>query len=123
MLEGHKLGTVARPFFSGKIRILHNVHKLCTLHIGLFLDFGGSNRLDIAYCGSPNCFSTCGTGFSSCMINQVCIMCINCAKKCKIVHIGLFLDFGGSKQLDIAYCSSPNCFSTCGTGFSSCMIN
>ena len=50
---------------------------------GLFLDFGGSNRLDIAYDGSPKCFSTYGSGYRSCKINQVCIMCINCAKKCK----------------------------------------
>ena len=40
------------------------------VHIGLFLDFGDSNRLDIAYCGSPNCFSTCGAGFSP-FINPV----------------------------------------------------
>ena len=51
---------------------------------GLFLDFGGSDRLDIAYDDSPKCFSTYGSGLRSCTINQVCIMCINCAKRAKI---------------------------------------
>ena len=32
-----------------------------------------------------------------------CTMCINCAH----MHIGLFLNFGGSDQLDIAYDGSP----------------
>ena len=45
-----------------------------------FLNFGGSVRLDIAYDGSPKCFSTNGSGCRSCMIIQVCIMCTHCAK-------------------------------------------
>ena len=53
------------------------------MHIGLFLNFGGSDRLDIAYDGSPKCFSTCDSGYRSCIINQICIMCKNCAKKSK----------------------------------------
>ena len=36
-----------------------------------------------------------------------CTMCINCAH----MHIGLFLDFGGSDRLDIAYDDSTKCFS------------
>ena len=48
-----------------------------------------------------------------------CTMCTNCAH----MHIGLFLDFGGLDGLDIAYDGSPKCFSTCGAGFSSCIIN
>ena len=29
---------------------MHNAHKLCSnMHIGLFLDFGGSDRHDIVY--------------------------------------------------------------------------
>ena len=43
-----------------------------------------------------------------------CTMCINCAR----MHIGLFLDFGGSDRLDIAYYGSPKCFSICGAGYS-----
>ena len=30
--------------------------KCAHMHIGLFLDFSGSDRLDIAYYGSPKCF-------------------------------------------------------------------
>ena len=37
------------------------------MHIGLVLDFGDSNRLLIAYDGSPKCFSTYGAGYSSCI--------------------------------------------------------
>ena len=73
---------------AGVVRYMHNVHKLCKKKraksevFGLFLDFDGSNRLGITYDGSPKCFSTYGSGLRSCTINQVCIMCINCA----IVH-------------------------------------
>ena len=44
-------------------------------------------------------------------------MCINCAH----MHIGLFLDFGGSDRLDIAYGASPECFSSYGAGYNSCI--
>ena len=50
---------------------------------GTLVEFGGTDRLDIAYDDSPKCFSTCGAGFCSCMVKYVCIMCINCAKKSK----------------------------------------
>ena len=89
------------------------------MHIGLFLNFGGSDRLDIAYDDSPQCFSTYNAGYSSCIINKVCIMCINCAH----MHIGLFLHLGGSDHLNIAYEGSPKCFSTCSACYSSCIIN
>ena len=36
---------------------------------GHFLDFGDSDRLDIAYDDSPNCFSTYDSCCRSCMIN------------------------------------------------------
>ena len=36
---------------------------------GHFLDLGDSDRLNIAYDGSPKRFSTCGSGFRSCKIN------------------------------------------------------
>ena len=84
------------------------------MHIGLVLDFGDSNRLLIAYDGSPKCFSTYGAGYSTCINSQVCIMCINCAH----IHTGFFLDFGCSGRLDIAYDGSPKCFSLCGAGYS-----
>ena len=62
-----------------------------------FLNFGGLDRLDIAYDDSPQCFSTYNAGYSSCIINKVCIMCINCASiNCAHMHIGLFLNFGCS---------------------------
>ena len=48
--------------------------KCAHMHIGLFLDFGGLDRLYIAYYGSPKCFSTCGAGYSSC-INPVHAQC------------------------------------------------
>ena len=63
-----------RPFFrenSGSCTMcINSAH----MHIGLFLDFGGSDRLDIAYDGSPKCFSTYGAGYSSC-INPVYAQC------------------------------------------------
>ena len=61
------------------------------MHIGLFLNFGGSDQLHIAYDDSPKCFSTCGAGFCSCMVKYVCIMCINCAKKSKKNFFAIFL--------------------------------
>ena len=94
---------------------------------GLFLTFGVALRPDIAYDGSPKCFSTCGSGYRSCIINQICIMCINCAKKSKKLGFPRgfchFLNFGDSDWLDIAYDGSPKRFSTCGSGFRSCTIN
>ena len=58
---------------------------------GLFLDFGGSDRLDIAHDGSPKCFSTYDSGLRSCTINQVCIICIKlCKKEPKIRFQALF---------------------------------
>ena len=36
---------------------------------GRFLEFDGSDRLDIAYYGSSKRFSTCGSGYRSCIIN------------------------------------------------------
>ena len=35
------------------------------MHIGLFHHFAGSDWLDIAYYGSPKCFSICGAGYST----------------------------------------------------------
>ena len=48
---------------------------------GHFLEFGGSDLLDIAYDGSPKSFSTYSSGYRSYTANQLCIMCINGAKK------------------------------------------
>ena len=39
------------------MRFMHNVHKLCTYAHWPFLNFGGSNQLDIAYDVSPKFFS------------------------------------------------------------------
>ena len=63
------------------------------MHMDLFLDLGGLDRLDIAYDGSPKCFSTCGSSYRSCIINSVCIICINCAKKGKNNFFVIFLSF------------------------------
>ena len=41
----------------------------------------GSRFDSIAYDGSPKCFSTHGSGYSSYLTNKACTMCINCAKK------------------------------------------
>ena len=57
---------------------------------GLFLDFDGSDRLDIAQDGSPKRFLTFDSGFSSCIINEVCIISINYAKKSQKWGFGLF---------------------------------
>ena len=64
---------------------MHNVQKLCKKSaknevFGHFLDFGDSDRLDIAYDGSAKRFSTCGHGYWSCIINYVCIISINYPK-------------------------------------------
>ena len=67
---------------------------------GHFLDLGDSDRLEIAYDGSAKCFSTCGSGFRSCMINLVCIMCINCAKKeQKMRFLAIFSSLGSRYDL------------------------
>ena len=56
------------------------MHKLCKKEQKMgfsrgfchFLEFGDSDWLDISYDGSPKRFSTCGSGFRSCKINQLC---------------------------------------------------
>ena len=50
------------------------MHKLCKKSakkevFSTLLEFGGSDRLDIAFDGSPKCFSTSGAGYSLCIIN------------------------------------------------------
>ena len=69
MLEGDELGTVAEPDFPGKILLINYSWKQVLAFFGHFLEFGTSDRLDIAYDGSPKCFSSCGSGFGSCAIN------------------------------------------------------
>ena len=92
------------------------------MHIGLFLNFGGSDQLHIAYDDSPKCFSTCGAGFCSCIVKYVCIMCINCAKKSKNNFFCHFLGFASFNWLSIAYDDSPKYFSTSGSGYRSCTV-
>ena len=48
---------------------------------GHFLEFGTSDGLEIAYYGSAKLLSTFGHGNRSCIINEVCIINTNYAKK------------------------------------------
>ena len=57
---------------------------------GQFLDFGTSDRLDIAYSDTANCFSTFGNGNRSCIINELCIISMNYAKKSQKSGFGPF---------------------------------
>ena len=58
---------------------------------GHFLDFGDSDRLEIAYDGSAKRFSTCGSGYRSCIINEVCLICIiNAKKEAKMKSLAIF---------------------------------
>ena len=69
---------------------MHNVHKCAFVHISLFLDFGGSDLIRIAYDYSSKCFSTSGAGFSSC-INSVHAQCALIVHICTLAFLSILV--------------------------------
>ena len=77
MIEQPFLSIPAKTACLGKFRLIFNenfratriIMKLSFGPFGPFLVFGDSDRLEIAYDGSPKCFSSCGNDFGSCIIN------------------------------------------------------
>ena len=57
---------------------------------GHFFDFGTSDGPDIAYYDRGKCFSAFGDDKRSCIINEVCIISINYAKKSQKWGFGPF---------------------------------
>ena len=77
MIEQSFLSIPAKTACLGKFRLIFNenfratriIMKLSFGPFGPFLVFGDSDRLEIAYDGSPKCFSSCGSDLGSCIIN------------------------------------------------------
>ena len=97
-------------------RVSHRtVGKIHSLVCGGFICVGLWNsryRPDIAYDGSPKHLSTFGSDYRSCIVNYVCIISINCAKKSKKWVFSHFLEFGISDWLGMAYYVNAKWFLT-----------
>ena len=81
------------------------IHKMRVLAIFLSLV---SERLGIIYNGSHKRFSGFNYGHGSCIINWVCIMCIDITKKAKTEVFGHFHEFDPLVRLDMHILILPN---------------